>query len=168
MANFSDLINYFESLARRHVLIQHTDTEKHFFRMELDELLGGFNRTDTVFPFLVLEGYSIDFTDNLSDNVFKNREGAFILMDKVSNPTDYDALHEVWDKLESIVDDFLAKIKADKRNPATPVIRNFDLSSIHVSLILNDINNSAGLRVRYQLSSPSPMEVNPAKWINEV
>ena len=45
-AKFTDLISYFENLARRHKSIAHTDSEKHFFRMELDEVLGGINRTD--------------------------------------------------------------------------------------------------------------------------
>lgn len=166
MANFSDLITYFENIARNHVLIQHTDAEKHFFRMELDELLGGFNIPSARFPFLVLEGYAYDYTDNRSDNVLKKREGAFVLMDYVKDVTDYDAVHVVWDKMEKIADDILARIRADKRNPKTPVIRDFNLENVQVSLILNEINNSAGLRVKYTLTSPSPVEVIPENWLD--
>ena len=43
--NFSDLIAYFESLARRHADIRHSEHEKHFFRFEVDEVLAGINRT---------------------------------------------------------------------------------------------------------------------------
>jgi len=167
MANFSDLISYFEDMARRHVEIGHTDSEKHFFRMEIDEVLGGINRTDAGYPMLILEGYSFNFTDNRSDNILKNRSGAFVLMGYVNDVTNYTAIHEQWDYLEEIVDDILAKIKADKRNPNTPVIRNFDLGSVEVSLIMNEIGNNVGLRVRYQLTSPQPLEVNTEKWLPE-
>lgn len=167
MANFSDLISYFEDLARRHVEIKHSDREKHFFRMEVDEVLGGINRTDVRYPMLILEGYSFSFTDNRSDNILKNRQGAFILMGYVNDITNYTAIHEQWDFLETIVDDFLAKIKADKRNPKTPVIRNFDFDNVEVSLIMNEIGNNIGLRVRYTLTSPQPMDVDQTKWLPE-
>jgi hypothetical protein len=167
MTNFSDLISYFESIARKHVHIRHTDQEKHFFRMEIDEVLAGINRTDVSYPMLILEGYSYNFTDNRSDNILKNREGAFILMGYVNDITDYNAIHEQWDFMESIADDILAKIKADKRNPKTPVIRSFDLGSVKVTLIMNEIGNNVGLRIRYDITSPQPLEVNPEMWIEE-
>ncbi|NQU53584.1 MAG: hypothetical protein HQ522_13705, partial [Bacteroidetes bacterium] len=62
MAKFSDLITYFENLARKHKSILHTDTDKHFFRMEIDEVLAGINRTDVAYPMLILEGYGFGFT----------------------------------------------------------------------------------------------------------
>ncbi len=82
--NFSDLIAYFESLARRHADIRHSEHEKHFFRFEVDEVLAGINRTDVAYPMLVLEGYNFDFTDKQSDNLIKNRSGAFILLGMVT------------------------------------------------------------------------------------
>src|SRR5664279_4942936 len=109
-ANFSDLIAYFENLARLHKSIGHSDSEKHFFRMEIDEVLAGINRTNVTTPFLVLEGYSYDFINNNSDNVIKNRHGAFLLLDKISDPSDYDKIQQVWNKMESIGDDILSKI----------------------------------------------------------
>ena len=167
MAKFSDLISYFEEIARRHGEIRHTDREKHFFRMEIDEVLAGINRTDAAFPMLILEGYGYGFTDNRSDNILKNRSGAFVLLGYVNDITDYGATHQQWDYLEEIADDILAKIKADKRNPQTPVVRDFDFESVDVSLIMNEIGNNAGLRITYRLTSPQPMLPDPAKWLPE-
>ncbi len=62
-ASFSQLVSYFETLALQHNDIRHSNAKKHFFRMELDEVMDGVNRTDVAFPKLVLEGYSFDFTD---------------------------------------------------------------------------------------------------------
>lgn len=166
MTNFSDLIAYFENLARTHVDILHTDTKKHFFRFELDEILTGINRSDVAYPMLALEGYTCKFTDNNSDNILRNRDTAFTLMDNCPDISDYTKVHAIWDKLESIADDILIRMKIDKRNPLTPVIRSFDFSSVEVNLIANEIGNSIGVRVSFTVSSPVPSDVNPDKWIS--
>lgn len=165
MAKFSQLVTYFENLARTHKDIRHSDSEKHFFRMEVDEVLAGINRTDVKHPFLILEGYGYDFTDNKSDNLLKNRSGAFILLDHVSDPSNFDAIHDVWDRMEEIGDEILVRMKADKRNPATPAIRNFEFSSSEATLIANQMDGNYGIRYTYTLTSPRSNEVNPDKWI---
>jgi hypothetical protein len=166
MTNFSNLIEYFENIARSHIEIQHTDNEKHFFRFELDEVLNGINRTDVAYPMLVLEAYSYDYTDNKSDNILKNRSGAFILLDHCSDISDYGKMHEIWDNLEVIADDILIKMKSDKRNPQTPVVRNFEFSSVESKLIANEIGNSIGIRITFTTSSPVSSDVNPNRWIS--
>jgi hypothetical protein len=165
MAKFSDLISYFDILARKHIDILHTDEEKHFFRMEIDEVLEGINRSDVAYPMLILEGYSFDFTDNKSDNLLKNRQGAFILLDHISDNSDHNIIHQKWDELEEIATEILLKIKSDKRNTLTPVVRNFDFDTVNVSLILNQVGNDVGVRVTYTITSPVPNDVNPEKWV---
>jgi len=166
-AKFSQLVTYFENLARTHVDIGHTDQEKHFFRMEVDEVLAGINRTDVKYPFLILEGYGYDFTDSKSDNLLKNRSGAFMLLDHVSDSSDFEAIHAVWDHMEEIGDEILVRMKTDKRNPLTPVIRDFQFSTSQATLIANEIDGSYGIRFTYVLTSPRSNDVDPAKWLEE-
>ncbi|NQU84320.1 MAG: hypothetical protein HQ541_01035 [Mariniphaga sp.] len=165
MAKFSDLITYFEDLARNHVSILHTDQENHFFRFEIDEMLSAHFRSDTNFIFLALEGYNYGFTDNNSDNLLKNRHGAFVLMDHISDLSDYATIHQKWDELEIIGDDIIAKIKSDKRNPLFPVIRDFKFDSITGDLILNEVAGGVGIRFTFTLTSPTPNDVDPEKWL---
>lgn len=165
MASFTQLVSYFENLARLHVDIGHSDSEKHFFRMEVDEVLGGINRTDVKFPFLILEGYGYDFTDNKSDNMLKNRRGAFMLIDHVSDKSDFEAIQTVWEKMEEIGDKLLVRMKADKRNPLAPAIRDFDFSSVDASLLANELDGNYGIRFTYVLTSPRSNEMNPDKWL---
>jgi len=132
--------------------------------MEIDEVLAGINRTDVKHPFLILEGYSYDFMDNKSDNLLKNRRGAFVLLDHVADPTNFDAIHDVWDHMEEIGDELLIKMKADKYNPLAPVIRNFEFSTSEATLIANELDGNYGIRYTYVLTSPRSNEVNPAKW----
>lgn len=167
MTNFTHLISYFESLATKHTAILHTESEKHFFRFEIDEVLSGINRTDVNYPMLILEGYSIDYTDNRSDNILKNRRGYFVLLDSVPDASDYATVHEKWDALERIGDDILARIRADKRNPLTPVVSAFDFSSVDARLIMNEIGSTVGIRYSFAITSPAPSDVDTDKWIPE-
>jgi len=162
--NFSDLILYFKNLAEKHISIRHTENEKHFFRMEVDEVLAGIKRTDCAYPMLILEGFSYGFTDNLSDNLLKNRDGGFILLDKINDIHDFDAKHRIWDELEVIGDDILMRIKADKRNPLTPVVRDFKFPSVDVSLISNEIGKTIGIRYLFTITSPISNDTDTTKW----
>jgi len=163
--NFSDLIEYFRGIAQKHVQIRHTEFEKHFFRFEVDEVLAGINRTDMNYPLLVLEGYSFDFTDQKSDNLIKNRSGAFILLGQIGDISDYGKVHEVWDMLEQIRDDVIARIRSDKQSRLVPVVRDFNLESVQASLLINAYGNNAGIRYTFTISSPQPSEVDPEKWM---
>jgi len=166
-ASFSQLVAYFESIARRHSAIRHSDSEKHFFRMELDEVMDGINRTDVAFPMLILEGYSFDFTDEKSDNPMKNRRGAFLLIDHVSDQSDHDLIETTWDRMEAIGDDILRKIKADKRNPLAPAVRGFDMDSVEALLLAAELNGNYGIRFTYTISSPLLQQSNPDVWLEE-
>jgi hypothetical protein len=165
MANFSGLVAYFEDIARNHLEILHTDEENHFFRFELDELLSSLNRPDVNYIFLALEGYSFDYTDNNSDNLLKNRKGAFVLIDHIADLTDYALIHEVWDKLERIGDDILVKIKSDKRNKLTPVIRDFKFESVNAELVMNEIAGNIGIRYTFTIPSPTFNDVDKTRWL---
>ena len=166
-STFNDLIAYFESLARQHVDIAHSDNEKHFFRMEIDEVLSGINRADVKHPYFILEGYSFSFADNKSDNVLKRREGAFVLLDHVDDITDYNAIHDAWQRMEAIGDDILVKIKADKRDPTVKAVRDFSFDDVEASFVINELSNEYGIRYTFALISPIQNDVDLDKWIPE-
>ena len=166
-ATFSQFVSYFENLARLHTAIRHTDTEKHFFRMELDEVLDGINRTDVAFPMLILEGYSFDFTDNKSDNPQKNRRGAFMLIDHVSDQSDYDQIQSAWERMENIGDDILLRIMEDKRRLSVKEIRGFELSSVEGLLLASELNGNYGIRFSYTITSTVKQTENLGTWLEE-
>lgn len=160
---FSELVAYFENIAARHKEILHTQTKKHFYRFELDEVLGGLNNIN--YPALIMEGYKFDFIDNKSDNIQKKRQGAFILLDRVGDHGNYAKIHEVWDKLEEIGDDILAKIKADKRLGGNPIV-NFDISEVSANLIANEIDGHYGIRYLFTIESKFDGVVKSNKWLS--
>jgi hypothetical protein len=160
---FSAFVEYCRQLATKHVSIQHTETEKHFFRFELEEVLTGLP-SGINFPAFILEGYRFAFTDAKSDNPIKKRSGAFMIVEHVSDIGDFEKIHEVWDKMEDIGGDILARIKADKYNPEAPVY-NFNLESVDGSLIGTEIGQLYGVRFTYDIDCQMNIDVDPLKWL---
>lgn len=161
-SKFSEIITYFRTLASQHVAIGHSLNEKHFYRFELEEILS--NLKNVNYPALILEGYRYSLTDKSSDNVMKERTGAFVLIDHMSDMGDFDAMHEVWDNMETICDEIIARIKSDKRNSTIKSIRDFDLGSVQVALIANGTDNNYGIRCTFTISSSFTTDVDAAKW----
>ncbi|MGE4568548.1 MAG: hypothetical protein AB7C90_05100 [Bacteroidales bacterium] len=160
--NFSELINYFDALARNHVAIRHSATNKHYYRLELEELLSGLN--NACYPALNLEGYSLSLGDSKSDNPVKYRTAAFVLIDQLADPGDFDGINAIWDKLEHIGDDIIARIRADKNKPNNPV-RALDLDTVEATLIRFDATRY-GIRYMFQMQSFFPSDVDTARWID--
>ncbi|MPL77620.1 hypothetical protein SDC9_23477 [bioreactor metagenome] len=159
---FSELVTYFKELATNHKEIRHSETEKHFYRFEVDEVLTGINKLK--YPAFILEGYRFTYKDMKADNPVKKRQGAFILLDHVGDPGNHDKIHEVWDRLEEIGDDILSRINADKRDKTSPV-RDFDLESVEGSLLATELGNHYGIRFTFDIDCRYSREVDPEKWL---
>jgi len=94
----------------------------------------------------------------------KECSGAFVLLGHLIDIGDYDALHELWDHQETICDDIIVRIKADKRNPNAKAIRDFDMGRVNVLLIANENDKTYGVRCTFTITSPLSTDVNPEKW----
>lgn len=163
-AKFSDLISYFEQLAGEHVSIKHSALDKHFYRFELEEVLTGMARGIGC-PALILEGYDFNYSESNSDNIRKKRSGAFILIDKLSDPKDFDRIHEIWDEMEEIGDDILVKMKADKESRLVPVLMGFNINECNgVPLSVAELGQH-GIRVTFNLESAVNNIVDPDRWL---
>jgi len=162
-AKFLDLVDYFESLAILHRGIRHTEEEKHFFRFELEEMLTGM-KSNLNYPALILEGYDFSFVDEDSDNLQKRVSCAFMLLGKVSDKGDFDAIHNLWDKLEEIGDEIVVKILSDKRDRRTDCLAYFHARSITGTPITDMNLIHYGFRYAFELSWPVNNDVDPTKW----
>jgi hypothetical protein len=163
-AKFSDLVDYFEDIARKHILIKHTNNVKHFYRFELDEVLTGMC-SDIKYPALILEAYDFNYAESNSDNIRKKRFGAFMLIDKVSDMKDFNRIHQVWDEMEQIGDDILVKMKADKESRLVPVLRDFDINNCDgVPLDVRTLGQF-GVRFTFSLTSAINNNVDETRWL---
>jgi hypothetical protein len=152
---FYDLVMYFQQLTAQHRKL------RQCYRFELDEVLTSLRDIET--PCLVLEGYKFSFTDNKSDNILKTRSGAFILLDHVKDIGNYDLIHGTWDILEEIGDDILARIRADKNNPESPV-KNFPIENVEGHLLSTELGNYYGIRFTFDIVCRFNSTVEPTRW----
>lgn len=166
-AKFADLVSYFEDLAARHTDIRHTAKSKHFFRFELDEVLGALCN-NIQFPALILESYDFNYRDSGSDNIMKNRTGAFILLGKVKDTGDYNKIHEVWDQMEELGEDLLIKMREDKASRKVAVLRDFDISESEGIPFGVKQMGQYGVRFTFQLRSAVNSNINTDKWLTNL
>ncbi len=162
-SKFAELVNYFERLAACHVKIKHSDQEKHFFRFEMEEMLTGM-RSNVNYPAIILEGYDFNFIDGDSDNVHKKINCAFMIIGKVSDKGDFDAIHDLWDQLEEIGDEIIIRILSDKRERTENCLDYFHAKSVS-GAPLADVNLiHYGFRYEFQLSWAIANDINPGAW----
>lgn len=163
-AKFADLVTYFETIAAEHIELRHTAAKKHFYRFELDEVLTALCR-DINYPALILEAYDFNFSDSHSDNIMKQRNGAFMIIDKISDSGNYTKIHELWDKIELIGDDILIRMRADKASRLEPAVRDFDISESHGQPLQVEELGQYGMRFTFSLKCPVNNEVDGTRWL---
>jgi hypothetical protein len=163
MVKFNDLIEYFEYLAANHTGIGHKENETHFFRFELEDVLTSL-KGDIHFKALILEGYDFGFGYRHSDNLLKQRNGAFIIIDRVMDENDFDAITQAYDECEEIGDEIIVRIASDKRNRNVPVVRDFQIEGIQGNMIANAAEGYYGMRYTYSLVSPRTNDVDTTRW----
>ena len=162
-AKFADLVSYLENLAASHIRLKHSAEEKHFFRFELEEMLTGM-RSGVNYPALILEGYDFNFVDQDADNVHKKLNCGFMIIGKVSDKGDYDAIHTLWDSLEEIGDEIIIRILHDKRHRKTDCLAYFTVRSVTGTPLVDMNLIHYGFRYEFQLSWPVSNDIDPEVW----
>jgi len=163
VVNFSNLVEYFQYMAENHKDLNHSASEPHFYRFELDEVLTSLGGNIN-FPALILEGYDFDFGDSVSDNLQKKRNGAFIVIMHEGDENNHDQINQIYDQCEAIGDEIIVRIASDKRNRNVPVVRNFDIRNTQGNMLANAGEGYYGIRYTFSLHSPRPNDVDPTKW----
>jgi hypothetical protein len=158
----TDIEQYFDALCRQHVEIRHSDTDKHFARLDVEEIITGI-KTTLRYPYVALDKLEHDFSTP-GGPITKRRQVAFTVVDEYRVEGDYDVINDTYSKCESIADDFLNRIAADARTIPSP-FRNFDWNRIQVAEIPKDtVNRTVGVFVVIELPMPYDCKVNPQKW----
>ena len=76
-----------------------------------------------------------------------------MILDHVPDQTDFDHIHEVWDKTEAIGDDFIAKIFDDMSKLVIPGIFDLDLSSVAMEPASNKSIGLYGTIITFNLNT---------------
>ncbi len=116
----SDVFSYFQELATKNKLIQHTTNAPRFARdaEEVGNLAA--SKMDMNNPFVVMDDISNKLIDRKSNNRLCLKTVRFFILQNVQ-PTDFEARQAVYEKTEQILWQFIAKWYNDKYNFTAPM-----------------------------------------------
>jgi len=119
--NYAQYVDFWRTVAGKHIEIRHTPTEKHFVRVvltndpilsataQLGEFLTGM-RSKLLMPAMVLVAYTSNYGDEDGDAVSKDLAGRIIILDDPAK-ADYDDEEQILFNTERIGEECLAYAK---------------------------------------------------------
>ena len=162
-AQYTQLRTYFENLSIQHLEVNHQPgKELHFCRMELHEYLAAIPEKLN-FPAVVMESWDFRLKDNQADQITKQRNCALLILQKITDPNDFDAIDQAYQITEDIIDDFMKRMIDDRATHQNPVIRDIDFNSVD-AIRINPQPLHFGIRVTFGLTSLVDATVNKSQW----
>lgn len=167
MMNFSSLTAYFEQLSSAHKQIAHSEQERHFFRINIDQLITGF-RQDIHFPAVMLELPEGRILGTTLDTLFMTRFVGLSFLDKLEIQN-HEAELDCYDRMEQLGLDFLSRIRRDYQTFSDRFISYLDLSDIRCYKVGPIHHNCFGVRFELTVGDPSltVMHYNPSNWLEQ-
>ena len=151
----SQYYQYIESLARSHRMVAHSDTEKHFFRGELEEFYRDL-RNKVKFPAVIAESWEITFQDET-----KERETSFIIAAAYKESKNWGHIYAAIDLCERIGDEFLRRIIADVDDGKFCG----DVELMSAIPMVDEQHLYAGVRYTIRMSCPFNPEPDEEEWL---
>ena len=109
----TEYLDYMENLAAKHGDFLHTDSDRHFFRFDIEEWQDELERVNT--PAIMVEAPEGEFFDNGGDGYFETLNGAFTVVVRIKDVKNYDDVHDGFDTAKGYMEDFIRRIRRDNR-----------------------------------------------------
>lgn len=156
-----DLSRYIEDLCKSHTLINHSDIEKHFVRLNSEELPQEKN-TVLRYPVVTFDKVTITYS-GIVDAERKSRSIELMFLDIVPDAGRYDHIESVLTNMEGIAEDFLRKMKLDRRDPKYPFLKSFTVSG-ELDYVENIGTILWGVLLSFDFESPFDMCIAPNRF----
>jgi hypothetical protein len=167
-SNFIDnYVSYFETLARQHKLIKHSDTERHFFVMDINEVLGAMADSSIKYPAVILNALSARMAGSSLDNVNEQINGGFLVIDHCKHIDDYQSMVEAMSRSHQIGLDFLQRIHYDimKCEPlAMKALPDWNIFHVSSKMWGPVFDNDYGWHFEFPVMRPVEIDFNPDNW----
>ena len=152
----NNLIEYFtlyiESLCSKHVDIQHSEENKHFIRLDKIEMLESHKTIS--YPVVTVEKLTVSYSDT-EDAMTKSRHIEMMFLNNIPDIGDADNIESVWSHMESIAEDFILKIKTDRRDRNKyPFLHNLQMSSMELDYVENIATHLYGVLLSFSCNLP--------------
>lgn len=131
----SSFNQYLEELCSQHKDVLHTPEKRHFIRLCAEEQLSA--RKTICLPVIALDKLTVSYKGQ-EDSVKKHRFVELLFLDNVSDAGDFNQICNVWDRMEKIADDFLLKMKEDRKDKTNyPFLKNFSIDGAELEYLEN-------------------------------
>lgn len=147
---------YIESLAANHVMMRHSDTEKHYFRGELEEFYMDL-RNRVKFPALIAESFEISFNGDV-----KTRETSFIVACNYPESKNWESIYYNLSLCERIGDDILRRIMSDVGNGEICA----EVEVLSAIPLLDEQHLYVGMRYTINIGCEFDWDVDEQAWID--
>ena len=148
----TDFTNYIESLCEKHTSINHTDEKKHFLELGNDQQLQEAKKL--YYPIVTMEKLTNSYSDQ-PDNIRKKRNIELMFLDHVKDAGDFNSINSIWNNMEWIAEDFLRKIREDRKDKNTcPFLQKLKLSGAELDLVENVSTHLWGVILSFELDLP--------------
>lgn len=150
--DLTDFTNYIKSLCEKHTAINHTERKKHFLELGNDQQLHEGKKL--YYPIVTMEKLSNSYSD-LADSLRKKRYIELMFLDHVQDAGNFNDINYIWNNMERIAEDFLRKIREDRRDRDTyPFLRKLKLSNAELDLVESVSTHLWGVILSFELDLP--------------
>ncbi len=146
-----DFTQYVENLCRKHVEIKHSDDDCHFLQLNDDQQFQELK--NITFPMVTLDKLTVSYTGS-EDSTRKSRYCELMFLDK-AGAGDFVEIQEVKNRMERVAEDFVKKMKADrKQRTLYPFLKTLVLSGVEFNFVENKAHGLYGGLLSFNFDLP--------------
>lgn len=160
-------VAYFEKLAREHKMIAHSESNRSFFVMDINEVLGAAADSSLRYPALILNALSMRITGTNPDNSFESVLGGFIVIDHCDKVDDYNQVISAMARSRNIGYDILQRMHYDAKicEPlAIKVLTDFSITNVTAKMWGPVFDNDFGFHFEFPLNQLFELKYDPTNW----
>jgi hypothetical protein len=156
-------IDFFESIAKAHELIRHTDNDQKFFP-NIDQFIQSSGSSGGI---MMIHAWSRSiFIDNGSDNVFKARESEIFLLEPCG-VDEYNKQNDIYQRTATVATDIMAYLLdlVSGFPPQNRTITMFQPNGTTIEPIGPlGASNCYGSSFRFSVGNPEKLDHDLSKW----
>lgn len=159
--SLDDFTSYIENLCRKHVVIKHTDEDCHFIQLNDDQQFQDLK--SMTFPIVSLDKLTISYTGS-EDSTRKSRYCELMFLESAS-AGDFSEIQIVKNRMERVAEDFVKKMKADRKQRALyPFLKTLVLSGIEFNFVENKADGLYGGLLSFNFDLPFIEALEPGRF----
>ncbi len=159
--NFTEISTYFRVMAESHILIQHTEANKHFFA-DHEEAIDGL-RDSLNCPAVILGPPEFIPYEYHRDNQQETNSITLLIVDKVT-PEDFAGKKTAMDRCKSIATDFVSRLIRDEHNQENIIA--FEANNCSIDPVGPILDNFYGVSLNIEFNTIQSLEYEPDNWID--